>query len=103
MEQLSTLGLRDEGRSRQARAQGRHDEARGSTSAAAKKAAKKAPAKKAAKAPAKKASKKAAQRFNIRLTPTMIFPDGRVVPGALESVDILSLLDEGADSPHSKK
>ena len=44
-----------------------------------------------------------AQRFNIRLTPTMIFPDGRVVPGALESVDILSLLDEGADSPHSKK
>ena len=44
-----------------------------------------------------------AQRFNIRLTPTMIFPDGRVIPGALESVDILSLLDEGADSPHSKK
>jgi thiol:disulfide interchange protein DsbC len=44
-----------------------------------------------------------AQRFNIRSTPTMIFPDGRVVPGALEADGILSLLDEGADSPHSKK
>jgi thiol:disulfide interchange protein DsbC len=44
-----------------------------------------------------------AQRFNIRLTPTMIFPDGRVVPGALEGNAILSLLDEGADVPRSKK
>ena len=44
-----------------------------------------------------------AQRFNIRSTPTMIFPDGRVVPGALEADGILSLLDEGADSPHPKK
>ena len=44
-----------------------------------------------------------AQRFNIRSTPTMIFPDGRVVPGALEADGILSLLDEGADSPRSKK
>ena len=44
-----------------------------------------------------------AQRFNIRLTPTMIFPDGRMVPGALEADGILSLLDESADSPLSKK
>jgi thiol:disulfide interchange protein DsbC len=44
-----------------------------------------------------------AQQFNIRLTPTMIFPDGRVVPGALEADTILSLLDEGADTPKSKK
>ena len=44
-----------------------------------------------------------AQRFNIRLTPTMIFPDGRVVPGALEADEILSLLSEGADAPQSKK
>jgi thiol:disulfide interchange protein DsbC len=44
-----------------------------------------------------------AQRFNIRVTPTMIFPDGRVVPGALEADTILSMLDEGADAPPSKK
>jgi thiol:disulfide interchange protein DsbC len=44
-----------------------------------------------------------AQRFNIRLTPTMIFPDGRVVPGALAADTILSLLDEGADAPQPKK
>lgn len=44
-----------------------------------------------------------AQRFNIRLTPTMIFPDGRVVPGALSADAILSLLDEGADAPQPKK
>ena len=44
-----------------------------------------------------------AQRFNIRLTPTMIFPDGRVVPGALEADTILSMLDEGADAPQPKK
>ena len=37
----------------------------------------------------------AAKRFNIRSTPTMIFPDGRVVPGALEADAILSLLKEG--------
>jgi thiol:disulfide interchange protein DsbC len=44
-----------------------------------------------------------AQRFNIRSTPTMIFPDGRVVPGALEANAILSLLNESADAPRSKK
>jgi thiol:disulfide interchange protein DsbC len=44
-----------------------------------------------------------AKRFNIRLTPTMIFPDGRVVPGALEADTILSMLDEDADAPQSKK
>jgi len=39
----------------------------------------------------------AAKRFNIRSTPTMVFPDGRVVPGALEAGNILSLLkEEGA-------
>ncbi|MDD5761283.1 MAG: DsbC family protein [bacterium] len=37
----------------------------------------------------------AAKRFNIRSTPTMIFPDGRVVPGALDADAILSLLKEG--------
>ncbi len=37
----------------------------------------------------------AAKRFNIRSTPTMVFPDGRVVPGALEAEMILSLLKEG--------
>lgn len=36
----------------------------------------------------------AAKRFNIRSTPTMVFPDGRVVPGALEAEAILSLLKE---------
>jgi len=36
----------------------------------------------------------AAKRFNIRSTPTMVFPDGRVVPGALEAEVILSLLKE---------
>ena len=44
-----------------------------------------------------------AHRFNIRSTPTMIFPDGRVVPGALKADVILSLLNEGADAPHPKK
>jgi thiol:disulfide interchange protein DsbC len=44
-----------------------------------------------------------AKRFNIRLTPTLIFPDGRVVPGALEADTILSMLDEGAEAPRSKK
>ncbi len=44
-----------------------------------------------------------AQRFNIRSTPTMIFPDGRVVPGALKADAILSLLNEGADAPRPKK
>ncbi|MFA6147579.1 MAG: DsbC family protein [bacterium] len=37
----------------------------------------------------------AAKRFNIRSTPTMIFPDGRVVTGALAADVILSLLKEG--------
>jgi thiol:disulfide interchange protein DsbC len=37
---------------------------------------------------------RAAKRFNIRSTPTMVFPDGRVVPGALEAERILSLLKE---------
>lgn len=36
----------------------------------------------------------AAKRFNIRSTPTMVFPDGRVVLGALEEERILSLLKE---------
>jgi len=44
-----------------------------------------------------------AQRFNIRVTPTMILPDGRVVPGALDSESILSLLNEAPDAPPSKK
>lgn len=39
----------------------------------------------------------AAKRFNIRSTPTMVFPDGRVVPGALEAERILSLLKEEGD------
>jgi len=39
----------------------------------------------------------AARRFNIRSTPTMVFPDGRVVPGAMEAERILSLLKEGGD------
>ena len=29
----------------------------------------------------------------------MIFPDGRVVPGAMEADTILPMLDEGADGP----
>jgi len=33
----------------------------------------------------------------------MIFPDGRVVPGAMEADTILSMLDGGADAPQSKK
>jgi len=44
-----------------------------------------------------------AKRLNIRSTPTMIFPDGRVVPGALKADVILSLLNEDADAPHPKK
>jgi len=44
-----------------------------------------------------------AQRFNIRSTPTMIFPDGRVVPGALKADAILSLLNEGTDASSTKK
>lgn len=40
---------------------------------------------------------RAAKRFNIRSTPTMVFPDGRVVPGALEAEAILSLLKEEGD------
>jgi len=38
-----------------------------------------------------------ADRLRIRSTPTMVFPDGRVVPGALDAEMILSLLetDEG--------
>jgi thiol:disulfide interchange protein DsbC len=46
---------------------------------------------------------RAADRFNIRSTPTMIFPDGRVVPGALEAEAILSLLNEGPDASSMKK
>ena len=45
----------------------------------------------------------AAKRFNIRSTPTMIFPDGRVVSGALEADAILSLLNEGGDAPAATK
>jgi len=44
-----------------------------------------------------------AERFNIRSTPTMLFPDGRMVPGALEADAILSLLNEGPDASSSKK
>jgi len=46
---------------------------------------------------------RAAKRFNIRSTPTMIFPDGRVVPGALEADAILSLLSDGTGPSTSKK
>ncbi|MGZ8441265.1 MAG: DsbC family protein [Candidatus Deferrimicrobiaceae bacterium] len=46
---------------------------------------------------------RAAERFNIRTTPTMIFPDGRVVPGALEANAILSLLSESTGPPPSTK
>ena len=45
---------------------------------------------------------RAAKRFDIRSTPTMIFPDGRVVPGALEADAILSLLSESTGPPPSK-
>ena len=44
-----------------------------------------------------------AERLNIRSTPTMIFPDGRVVPGALEADAILSLLNEGPADSSMKK
>ena len=44
-----------------------------------------------------------AARFNIRSTPTMIFPDGRVVPGALEAGAILSLLSGSTGPSPSKK
>jgi len=44
-----------------------------------------------------------AERFNIRSTPTMIFPDGRVIPGALEAAAILSLLNEAPDASSTKK
>ena len=33
----------------------------------------------------------------------MIFPDGRGIPGALEEDTILSMPDEGADAPQSKR
>lgn len=39
----------------------------------------------------------AAKRFNIRSTPTMIFPDGRMVPGSLEADAIMSMLNERED------
>ncbi len=38
-----------------------------------------------------------AERLAIRSTPTMVLPDGRVVPGALEADAILSLLYEETD------
>ena len=44
-----------------------------------------------------------AERLKIRITPTMIFPDGRVVAGALKADAILALLNEGADALHPKK
>lgn len=50
-----------------------------------------------------KETSQVAQRFNIRSTPTMVFPDGRVVPGALEADAILSLLDEDEGAPSTKK
>lgn len=45
----------------------------------------------------------ATKQFNIRSTPTMVFPDGRLVPGALEADTILSLLSESTGPPPSKK
>jgi thiol:disulfide interchange protein DsbC len=44
-----------------------------------------------------------AEQFNIRSTPTMIFPDGRVVPGALEENAILSILAESTELQPPKK
>jgi thiol:disulfide interchange protein DsbC len=43
-----------------------------------------------------------AKQFNIRTTPTMVFPDGRVVAGALEADAILTLLSESEASPTPK-
>jgi thiol:disulfide interchange protein DsbC len=50
---------------------------------------------------------RAAKQFNIRNTPTMVFPDGRVVPGAIEADAILAYLKEmdpktPAESPKQK-
>lgn len=42
-----------------------------------------------------------ADRLKIRSTPTMILPDGRVVPGALEAEAILSLLKEDAPAANA--
>jgi thiol:disulfide interchange protein DsbC len=39
-----------------------------------------------------------AKRFHIRATPTMVFPDGRVISGAIGADAILKLLKEG-DAP----
>ena len=44
-----------------------------------------------------------AERLNIRSTPTMVFPDGRLVPGALDARTIMSLLNESTEAPRSKK
>ncbi|GAB4238017.1 MAG: hypothetical protein OHK0028_15450 [Deltaproteobacteria bacterium] len=43
-----------------------------------------------------------AERLNIRSTPTMIFPDGRMVPGALDAEAILALLSDTPDAPPTK-
>jgi thiol:disulfide interchange protein DsbC len=45
-----------------------------------------------------------AERLKIRSTPTMVFPDGRVVPGALDAGMILKLLDDdGGKTPEKPK
>jgi len=45
---------------------------------------------------------RAARRLNIRTTPTMVFPDGRVVAGAIGAEAILTLLNE-PESPDGEK
>ncbi len=45
---------------------------------------------------------RAAKRFNIRSTPTMVFPDGRVVPGAIGADAILSYLQDPEAPPGGK-
>jgi len=44
----------------------------------------------------------AAKRFNIRTTPTMVLPDGRVVAGAIEADAIMALLKESEAPPAEK-
>jgi thiol:disulfide interchange protein DsbC len=45
-----------------------------------------------------------AERLKIRSTPTMVFPDGRVVPGSLDAEMILTLLaDDGAKAAEEPK
>ena len=46
-----------------------------------------------------KETSEVAERLKIRSTPTMVFPDGRVVPGALDAEMILKLLEEDEGKP----